>query len=161
MKATEKKALPWLWLSFFIIMVDQWTKYLAVHHLVFAHPIKIFPWLNLTLSCNTGAAFSFLNTEGGWQVYFFALISLVVSIFLTVWLGRIQRSDKWGSIGLSLIIGGALGNFIDRIRFGYVIDFIDFHIKNWHYATFNAADSAIFMAALLLIIAILFAPRPS
>ena len=162
MKVTlKKKALPWLWLSFFIIAVDQWTKYLAVHHLVFGRPIKIFPWLNLTLNCNTGAAFSFLDIKGGRWVYFFALISLVVSVFLIVSISRTQRSDKWRSVGLSLIIGGAFGNFIDRVRLGYVIDFIDFHIKNWHYATFNVADSAIFVVAFLLIITMLFASRPS
>lgn len=152
----EKKALCWLWLSFFIITVDQWTKYLASHYLVFAYPIKIFPWLNLTLNYNTGVAFSFLDTKKEVGVYFFASISLIVSVFFIVWLSQIQRSNKWRSIGLSLIIGGAFGNFIDRVRLGYVIDFIDFHIKNWHYATFNVADSAIFVAAFLLMITMLF-----
>nr|WP_304986116.1 signal peptidase II [Coxiella-like endosymbiont] len=163
MKMTsKKKALPWLRLSVFIIAVDQWTKYLIVHHLAFGRPIKIFLWLNLALNYNIGAAFSFLGTEeGGWQIYLFALISLIVSVFLIIWLSRIQRSDKWKAVGLSLVVGGALGNFIDRVRLGYVIDFIDFHIKDWHYATFNIADSAICVGVFLLIIATIFERRSS
>lgn len=162
MKITsKKKALPWLWLSVFIIVVDQWTKYLIVHHLAFGRPIKIFPWLNLTLHYNTGAAFSFWGTEGGWQIYLFALISLIVSVFLMIWLSRIQHSDKLKAVGLSLVVGGALGNFIDRVRLGYVIDFIDFHIKDWHYATFNIADGAICAGVFLLIIETVFEERPS
>lgn len=156
---SKKKALPWLWLSVFIIAVDQWTKYLIVHHLAFGRPIKIFPWLNLTLNYNTGAAFSFLGTEGSWQIYLFALISLIVSVFLIIWLSRIQCSDKRKTVGLSLVVGGAFGNFIDRVRLGYVIDFIDFHIKDWHYATFNIADSAICVGVFLLIIETVFERR--
>ena len=153
MKTTlGKKALLWLWLSVFIITIDQLTKYLVLHYLKFGRTVKNFSWLNLTLNYNTGAAFSFLSTESGWQVYFFSLISSIVIIFLVIWLSRIQRSDKWRAVGFSLIIGGALGNFIDRVCLGYVIDFIDFHIKNWHYATFNIADSAICVGVFLLII---------
>ncbi|WP_264435317.1 signal peptidase II [Coxiella endosymbiont of Dermacentor marginatus] len=153
MKTTSgKTALLWLWLSVFIITIDQLTKYLVFHYLTFGSTVKNFSWLNLTLNYNTGAAFSFLSTESGWQVYFFSLISLIVVIFLIVWLSRTQRSDKWRAIGFSLIVGGALGNFIDRVRLGCVIDFVDFHIKNWHYATFNIADSAICMGVFLLIV---------
>lgn len=157
----EKKTLPWLWLSILIIVVDQWTKYLIVHHLVFGWPIKIFPWLNLTLNYNTGAAFSFLATETGWQIYFFALMALIVSVFLIIWLIRIQYSDHWKAISLALVLGGVLGNFIDRVRLGYVIDFIDFHIKDWHYATFNIGDNAICVGVFLLIIATIFRRRSS
>ena len=157
MKTTwNKKALLWLWLSIFIIIVDQLTKYLVIHHLTSGSSVKNFSWLNLILNCNSGAAFSFLGTESGWQVYFFSLISLIVSIFLIAWLSQIQYSDKWRAIGLSLIVGGALGNFIDRVRLGYVIDFIDFHVKNWHYATFNIADSAICVGVLLLVVLLMF-----
>ncbi|MFV9988812.1 MAG: signal peptidase II [Coxiella endosymbiont of Dermacentor nuttalli] len=160
MKTTSRKtALTWLWLSVFIITIDQLTKYLVLHYLTFGSTVKNFSWLNLTLNYNTGAAFSFLSTESGWQVYFFSLISLIVVIFLIVWLSRTQRSDKWRALGFSLIVGGALGNFIDRVRLGYVIDFMDFHIKNWHYATFNVADSAICIGVFLLIVFLLDCPK--
>lgn len=160
MKTTSRKtALTWLWLSVFIITIDQLTKYLVLHYLTFGSTVKNFSWLNLTLNYNTGAAFSFLSTESGWQVYFFSLISLIVVIFLIVWLSRTQCSDKWRALGFSLIVGGALGNFIDRVRLGYVIDFMDFHIKNWHYATFNVADSAICIGVFLLIVFLLDCPK--
>ncbi|MFW0055214.1 MAG: signal peptidase II [Coxiella endosymbiont of Dermacentor silvarum] len=160
MKTTSRKtALTWLWLSVFIITIDQLTKYLVLHYLTFGSTVKNFSWLNLTLNYNTGAAFSFLSTESGWQVYFFSLIALIVVIFLIVWLSRTQRSDKWRALGFSLIVGGALGNFIDRVRLGYVIDFMDFHIKNWHYATFNVADSAICIGVFLLIVFLLDCPK--
>lgn len=160
MKTTSRKtALTWLWLSVFIITIDQLTKYLVLHYLTFGSTVKNFSWLNLILNYNTGAAFSFLSTESGWQVYFFSLISLIVVIFLIVWLSRTQRSDKWRALGFSLIVGGALGNFIDRVRLGYVIDFMDFHIKNWHYATFNVADSAICIGVFLLIVFLLDCPK--
>ncbi len=148
----EKKAWSWLFLSALIIILDQFTKYLAVYYLSFGQPVRLLPFFNLMLNFNKGAAFSFLGAESGWQVYFFAGISLIVAIFLIVWLGRIKRSDRLLAAGIGLIIGGALGNFIDRVRLGYVIDFFDFHVKNWHYATFNLADSAICIGAVLLIL---------
>lgn len=146
-----KKASPWLYLSVLAIVFDQVTKYEAVRHWTMGKPIKIFPFLNFTLNHNTGAAFSFLGTGSGWQIYSFAAISLVIAVFLIVWLSRTGRSDYVIAIGLSLVIGGALGNFIDRVYLGYVVDFIDFHIKDWHYATFNFADSAICIGTLLVI----------
>ena len=157
----EKKALPWLGLSIFVAIVDQLTKYLVVHYLTFGIPVKIFLWLNLKLNYNTGAAFSFLSTKNGWQVYFLSLISLVVSIFLIACLSQIQYSDNCMAIGISLIIGGAFGNFIDRVHLGHVIDFIDFHVKNWHYAIFNIADSAICMGGLLLIVLLILTTSQS
>lgn len=158
-KPVAKKAWVWLWLSALVIALDQITKYLVVHHLEFGQPVKILPFFNFTLNYNPGAAFSFLGAQGGWQVYLFAAISLIVAVILLVWLGRIKRSDGLMAAGVSLIIGGALGNFIDRIRLTYVIDFLDFHIKSWHYATFNVADSAICVGAFLLILRMLLSPR--
>lgn len=156
-----KKTLSWLILSVFIIIIDQLTKYLVVHHLAFGQPNKIFTWLNLTLNYNTGAAFSFLGTANGWQVYLFSMLSLIVSLFLIIWLSRIRCSEKWKAVSISLILGGALGNCIDRVRLGYVVDFIDFHIKYWHYATFNMADSAICVGVFLLLMEQCLFRRPT
>ncbi|WP_267256363.1 signal peptidase II [Coxiella endosymbiont of Ornithodoros maritimus] len=158
-KKKSKKACSWLWLSVLVILLDQSSKCLANHFLAFGHPVKILPFLNFTLSYNTGAAFSFLGTENGWQIILFAAISFVVSVFLILWLNRTPRSEIMMSLGLSLIIGGALGNFIDRLHWKYVTDFIDFHIKDWHFATFNVADSAICVGVFLLIVHMLLTPR--
>lgn len=151
----EKKASPWLYLSALVTVFDQVTKYGIVRHCVIGEPIKILPFLNFALNYNTGAAFSFLGAEGGWQIYFFAAFSLAVVVLLISWLSRTRRSDYVMAIGLSLVIGGALGNFIDRVFSGYVVDFIDFHIKDWHYATFNFADSAICVGTFLLMVCII------
>lgn len=159
MPRVKKAAWPWLWLSVFIILLDQLSKYLVVHHMAYGKPLYVLPFLNFTLNFNSGAAFSFLGRAGGWQIYLFAAISLVVSAVLIVWLGRLKRSDAMMAAGLSLIIGGALGNFIDRVRLTYVIDFLDFHIKAWHFATFNVGDSAICIGAFLLIVRLLFFTR--
>ena len=154
-----KKAWPWLILSIGVIVLDQITKYLAIHYLQFGQFFHVLPFFNFTLNFNTGAAFSFLGAAGGWQVYLFAFVSLVVSVALIIWLGRIKRSDYLLATAVSLIIGGALGNFIDRVRLTYVIDFLDFHINTWHYATFNVADSAICMGTLLLILRMISTSR--
>ena len=111
------------------------------------------------MSFNTGAAFGFLGTGTGWQVYFLALIALIVVVVLIIGLRRVGKSDRWLAAGLCLIIGGALSNCIDRLRVTYVIDFFDFHIKNWHFDTFNVADSAISIGAVFLVIRLLFRPR--
>lgn len=158
-KVAVKKAWPWLWLSVLVVLIDQSTKYLVTHHLQYGLLIKVLPFFNFTLNYNPGAAFSFLGTQTGWQVYLFSAISLIVAIILIIWVGRIKRSDRLMAVGVSLIIGGALGNFIDRVRLTYVIDFLDFHIKNWHYATFNVADSAICIGAFLLILRMFLSPK--
>jgi len=161
MNTKIKKAWPWLWLSVLIITLDQLTKYLAVNHLEFGQPLSLLPFFNFTLNYNTGAAFSFLGGQSGWQVYLLAAISLVVVAILIVWLGRIKRTDTLMAIGIALIIGGALGNFIDRVRLTYVVDFLDFHINNWHYPTFNIADSAICVGAALLVLRALLSSKKS
>ncbi len=155
-KKMHKIAWPWFSLSIIIILFDQITKYFANHYLTLNEPFFVLPFLNFTLNYNPGAAFSFLGNADGWQVYLLAGISIVVSIVIFIWLMRTQRSDWLQAFALSLLLGGACGNLIDRIRFSYVIDFIDFHIKNWHFATFNIADSAISVGAFLLIIKLLF-----
>ena len=160
MMMKTKKASPWLSLSALVIVFDQITKYRVVRHWAMGESIKILPFLNFTLNYNTGAAFSFLGAENGWQLYAFSALSFAIAILLIAWLSRTRRSDYVMAIGLSLVIGGALSNFIDRVFLGYVVDFIDFHIKDWHYATFNFADSAICIGAFLLMICMMFMRDP-
>ena len=156
---TKKNALPWLFLSLTIIILDQITKYFANKYLVLGQPVKIFPFFNFNLQYNPGAAFSFLGAATGWQIYLLAGISIAVIIGVLFWLYRTPRSDWLMAMSLSLIVGGAIGNLIDRIRLGYVIDFCDFHIKTWHFATFNVADSAISIGAVLLVVKLLFSSK--
>ena len=155
----SKKSLLSLWLSILIIILDQISKDFVSHHLSVGQSVYIFTFLNFTLNYNFGAAFGFLGAENGWQIVFFSTISVTVSIVLIVWLSRIAHSKIMMIQGFSLIIGGALSNFIDRVRFGYVTDFIDFHIKDWHFAIFNIADSAICAGVFLWIMNILLTPQ--
>ena len=110
------------------------------------------PMFNWTLMHNTGAAFSFLAEAGGWQRWFFAVIAIVVSIVIVVWIKRLRQDEKWQAIALALILGGAIGNVIDRILLGYVVDFIDIYYKQWSWPAFNIADSAIFIGVAMIII---------
>ncbi len=151
-----KNALVYVWISTLVTLLDQLTKYLVSHHLDVDQSIRALPFLNITLRFNAGAAFSFLSRMGGWQVYLLGGIAIVVSIGLMIWLSRLHRKDWITAIPLCLILGGAVGNLIDRIRFGYVIDFVDFHIHTWHFATFNLADAAVSVGAVLLIVGLLF-----
>lgn len=152
MNKFKHSALPWLLLSALIILVDQYSKYYAMHHLQFLNPTSINPFFNLVLNFNLGAAFSFLSLASGWQRWFFVGIALAVCTFILIWMRHTPRNHYLLSIGFALIFGGALGNVWDRIRFGYVIDFIDWHIQTWHWPTFNLADSAICIGVGLLVI---------
>lgn len=144
--------LKWLWISLLVIVLDQVTKSVAVSNLVLFQPVEIFPSFNFTLMHNTGAAFSFLSDESGWQRWFFASIAIVVSIGILVWLKRLPTDHRLAAVSLTLILGGAIGNVWDRIVLGYVIDFIDVYYAQYHWPAFNIADSAIFVGACLLII---------
>lgn len=144
--------LKWLWLSLFIVVADQLTKWLAERHLDLHMPVPVFPGFNLTLIYNPGAAFSFLGDAGGWQRWFFIIVAVVISAILIVWLYRLSRSERWLACGLALIVGGAIGNLWDRVAYGHVIDFIDVYYQNWHWPAFNIADSAITIGAVMIII---------
>lgn len=148
----NKRAFAWLLLSAAIVALDWWTKQLASAALSPFRPVEIFPWLNLVLAHNTGAAFSLLSDAGGWQRWFFTIVSIGVTGVLLVWLARLQRGQWPTALALGLVIGGAIGNLIDRLRLGYVVDFIDVHARGWHWPAFNVADSCICVAAFLLII---------
>ena len=144
--------LKWLWLSLAVIVLDQLTKYLATDLLVYAEPVAVVPFFNLTLLHNTGAAFSFLSEAGGWQRWFFSVMAIGVSLGITVWLSRLESKERWLAIALALVVGGALGNLWDRLYFGYVVDFLQVYYERWYFPAFNIADSAIFIGAVMLLI---------
>ncbi len=144
-------ALRWLWLSLGVILLDHLTKWLATAYLSYGEPVALLPVFDLTLLHNTGAAFSFLASAGGWQRWFFAIVALGVSIYLVLWLKRTPLSQRWLAVSLALILGGALGNLIDRVLFGYVVDFISLHWQQYYYPAFNIADSAITVGAVMLV----------
>ena len=147
----------WYWFVFSIIVIiaDQLSKYWVSISLTPYKPMPVFPMLNITLAYNTGAAFSFLSGAGDWHRWFFAGFNLVVSTILIIWLWRTPIQDRLQSAGISLILGGAIGNLIDRGIQGYVVDFIDVYYKHHHFATFNLADSAICIGAALLVLDLL------
>ncbi|KTC27127.1 signal peptidase II [Pseudomonas sp. ICMP 19500] len=144
--------LGWLVLSLLVLVIDQVSKAHFEGSLEMFQQIVVIPdYFSWTLAYNTGAAFSFLADGGGWQRWLFALIAVVVSAVLAVWLKRLGRDDTWLAIALALVLGGALGNLYDRIALGHVIDFILVHWQNRHYfPAFNFADSAITVGAIML-----------
>lgn len=144
------KKWPWFLLSLLVVFIDQASKYGVEMVLVPYQPVSVLPMWNIILAYNTGAAFGFLSGDGELHRWFFAGFSLFMSLILIFWLRRISSQDKLQSAGLSLLLGGALGNLIDRAWQGYVVDFIDLYYKNHHFATFNLADSAICVGAFLL-----------
>ncbi len=151
----------WLWLSALVVVLDQLSKQLAEQSLTLYQPLPVLPFFNLTLMYNTGAAFSFLAGAGGWQRWFFLGLSLLVSIVLVVWIARLKRVDGLIASALALILGGAVGNMIDRALLGHVIDFIQVYYELWYFPAFNLADSAITIGAVLLIMDSLLGSRRS
>ena len=145
-------ASNWLWLSFFVILLDQTTKALVAGSIDLYSRIELLPILEITHLQNTGAAFSILAGASGWQRWFFIALALCVSVVLMMWLRRIRTPEQTVlAIGLSLVLGGALGNVIDRVWHGHVIDFIFFHWGNRYFPAFNLADSAISVGAACLL----------
>ena len=155
--------LKWVWLSGGIIFLDQLTKWTINANFKLHEKLSIMPHLNLTLSYNKGAAFGFLNDQDGWQQVFFAVLAFAVSGYILYWLKKLKENELWTAVGLAMVLGGAIGNLIDRVLQAKVTDFIDFYIdwdvfflSNGHFATFNVADIAITMGAGLLVIMSLF-----
>ena len=143
-------------LTLFVIAADQITKTWIDNSFELYQSMPILPSFNLTLLYNFGAAFSFLADAGGWQRWFFTGLSLIVSVVLVVWLIRLDVKQRWLACALALILGGAIGNLIDRMLYGYVIDFIDIYYQQWHWPAFNIADSAISIGAVMLFIDLLW-----
>ena len=145
-----QKLAPWLGLAVLVVLIDQATKLMIerIYDYGDVHPMTSF--FNLVLTYNRGAAFSFLAGASGWQTHFLTVIAVVASIFIVYLLAR-HGTQKLFSLALALILGGAVGNLIDRLAYGHVIDFLDFHWRGWHWPAFNVADSAIVCGAALLI----------
>ena len=151
-KTSAKMAFAWLLFSVVIIVLDLWTKQIATDSLILYRPVEINSWLNMTLAHNYGAAFSFLSDAGGWQRWLFTGLASVVTVVLIVWLFRLPAKERLTAAALSLVIGGAVGNLIDRINNGYVVDFIDVYYHDSHWPAFNVADSAITCGVILLLL---------
>ena len=143
--------LHWGTIAVIILLFDQGSKWLAKSYLKIGEIVSVIPGLNLQLAFNKGAAFGFLASHSGWQRFFFIGLTIIVSITIIFWLFKLEKKDFLDGIALSCILGGAIGNLIDRIYFGQVVDFIDFYYKKWHWYTFNIADTAICVGAAILI----------
>jgi signal peptidase II len=149
----SSSALIWLILSIVLIGLDQWTKQIAVENLQMHEPINfIAGFWNWTLAHNTGAAFSFLENSGEWAHWFFVGMKITVSLVLMVLLSKMPRNNWRDALPYALIVAGALGNLVDRFRYGYVIDFIEWYYKTFSWPIFNIADSCIVAGAVLLIL---------
>lgn len=142
----------WFFLVLAVIVLDQGSKYWALHSLSLYEPMPVMPMFNLTLAYNTGAAFSFLSHAGAWHKWFFVAFGLVMSVVLMIWIKRSPASAHLHLAALSLILGGALGNLLDRFLLGHVVDFIDIYYQHYHWPVFNFADCAILLGAFLLLI---------
>ncbi|MDH3282645.1 MAG: signal peptidase II [Gammaproteobacteria bacterium] len=143
----------WVWISGLVVVLDQITKVIAVSALLGRPPVVVIPELfDFSLVYNSGAAFGFLSGAGGWQNMFFVVVAAVVSIVIVAMLRRLEPSERQSALAFALILGGALGNLIDRIRFGYVIDFVHWFYRDWHWPHFNVADSAITVGVVLLLL---------
>jgi signal peptidase II len=144
--------LKWLGLSLFAILLDQGTKLAVDGSMKLYQSIPVLPFFKLTYVHNTGAAFSFLSEAGGWQRWFFAGLALAISCVIAVWLARLKQHETLLAVALSLVLGGAIGNLIDRLAYGYVIDFLDVYYQTWHWPAFNIADSAITLGVILMLL---------
>ena len=137
-----------------LVTIDQWAKSAVVSSFEYAKAYHYFPFLNIRLVYNRGASFGWLADQGGWQVYFFSVIALLVVCVLLIWKQYARNYGRLHTAGVSLVVSGALGNLIDRVRLGYVVDFIDVHYANWHFATFNIADVVITLGAAAMVVAL-------
>ena len=146
--------LRWLLLSLVVIVADQASKLFFLGYVPEFSRIPVIPgFFDWTLTYNEGVAFSMFGDGGEWQPYILSAFAVAVSIGFAVWLTRLPRSDRWSALALSLVIGGALGNVIDRLRLGHVVDFILWYWRDWHWPAFNIADSCIVVGAIVLVVA--------
>ena len=148
--------LRWMLVATILLGLDQASKWLCLNYLVLYKPVSIMPFFNLLLAYNEGAAFGILSSENGWQRILFIVLAMGVSSLIIYWLYKLSYSNFLESSALVLILGGALGNLLDRIYYGYVIDFIDFYVGNWHWYVFNLADVFICIGAALFTYITLF-----
>lgn len=144
--------LKWLWLSVLSLLLDQASKLAVDGSMQLFESIPLLPYFNLTYVHNTGAAFSFLSDAGGWQRWLFAGLAVVMSSIIGLWLARLKQHETLMAVALALVLGGAIGNLIDRVAYGYVIDFLDVYYQDWHWPAFNIADSAICVGVALMLL---------
>ena len=144
--------LKWLWLSFISLVLDQWSKIAIIQSFQLYESVEITSFFNITYVRNLGAAFSFLSDAGGWQRWFFTAIAVVISTIIVIWIYRLKKHETLLAVALALVLGGAIGNLIDRVAYGYVIDFLDFYYQNNHWPAFNIADSSIFLGVFLMLL---------
>ena len=144
--------LKWLWISVLSLLLDQASKLAVDGSMQLFESIPLLPYFNLTYVHNTGAAFSFLSDAGGWQRWLFAGLAVVMSTIIGLWLARLKQHETLMAVALALVLGGAIGNLIDRVAYGYVIDFLDVYYQDWHWPAFNIADSAICVGVALMLL---------
>ena len=144
--------LRFAWLSLLVVALDQVTKLWILEHFALYQVVEVWPVFNLTLVFNEGAAFSFLADAGGWQQYFFIGLASVVSLVLLVWLRNMDAHERLTAWGVALVLGGAVGNLIDRLAYGKVVYFLLWHWEQYYFPSFNLADSAITLGVILLLI---------
>ena len=141
----------WLGIAVVVVLLDQVTKITMSKLLLYGQSEAITTYFNLVMVYNKGAAFSFLSDQAGWQRYFFTGVSVIASVFI-LWMLKRNLDQRLFCWSLALILGGAIGNLIDRVAYGHVIDFLDFHMQGWHWPAFNVADSAITVGAILFVL---------
>lgn len=151
--------LRFVWLSLLVVILDQASKLWILENFAEFQVVEIWPVFNLTLVYNTGAAFSFLADAGGWQRYLFSGLAMVVSLVLLGWLKGMQAHERLTAWGVSLVLGGALGNLVDRLAYGKVVDFLQWHWEAHYFPSFNLADSAITLGVILLLIDAFFSRK--
>lgn len=149
--SSKSSLLPWLGIAAIVALIDQVTKVMVTRLFVFGESEPVTSFFNLVLVYNKGAAFSFLASQDGWQRYFFTAIGIAAALFM-VYLLKKHAGQRLFCWAVALILGGAVGNVIDRVLYGHVIDFFDFHVAGWHWPAFNIADSAICIGAVLFVI---------
>jgi len=149
--STTSLLLPWLGLALILLIADQFTKVLILGYYKLGDATYITSFFNIVRVHNSGAAFSFLASASGWQRWFFTTIGVVAAVFI-IWMLKSHPGQKLFSFALACILGGAIGNVVDRLLHGYVVDFLDFHYGNWHFPAFNIADAAISVGAVCLIL---------
>ncbi|CAM4001461.1 MULTISPECIES: signal peptidase II [Vibrio] len=154
MNLFKQTGLRWLWLAALIFIVDIAIKLVVMNSMGYgwANRIEVLPFFNLLYVHNYGAAFSFLGDQSGWQRWLFTGIAIAVCGMLTLWMRKLPKTEKWNNIAYALIIGGALGNVFDRVIHGFVVDYLDFFVGNYHWPAFNLADSAICIGAAMVIL---------
>ncbi len=148
---SSSSMLPWLGLALLLLIADQFTKVLIMGYYKLGDATYVTSFFNLVRVHNEGAAFSFLASAGGWQRWFFTAIGIAAAVFI-IWMLKSHSGQKLFSFSMACILGGAIGNVIDRFLYGHVVDFLDFHYAGWHFPAFNVADSAITVGAICLIL---------